>query len=614
MGYAILKNVLFISCIESQDLISIVGSTNIHKYAKNKNLTEEHMNKQKRFTAIMLILLLILSIVEPGKANAKTTSPTLPKNVLIYQGASKIITIKKNGCTINRVSWKQSNTFLSIRILNKTHYKVNAIKSGTTRLTATIVYKRAKQKYTKKMTCKVFIPKKSATVFTPAITAQVNATPFPTMAAASHSPMPLSTTEASETQAPTPKVTFPTNTGIANTLDECEAPTDNSVTTTKPTTPPADTSVTITESPAATIDTSVVTTKPTTPPADASVATTEPTTLPADTSVATTEPTIPPTDQSASTTKEPTSTPVSTETVTTETPNKPTATEVPTTSPGVSSATIAPSPDHQPTGGTPAPTETPAAEGNPDVVLAEYEYEDASRTTIVSCTNKETATKAVIPSSVTTIANEAFVSCEELTTVVIPYGIISIGSHAFMNCSSLTTIYLPNSVREIGPFAFFNCISLEQITFPDSMTTISSGLFVNCCKLKDVSIPKSITTIDADAFAACKSIEEIYLPNSITTINDEAFQSCPKLKRMILPDSVTYIGNKIFQDCKNLTTVVFSNQLKPSKRVANSFEGCDNIINITWKGNVYTNVNPFQAAIYLDEDFEPEYYHPATAT
>lgn len=607
------------------------------------------MNKQKRFTAIMLILLLILSIMEPEKTNAKTTSPTLPKNVLIYQGASKIITIKKNGCTINRVSWKKSNSFLSIRILNKTHYKVNAIKSGTTRLTATILYKRAKQKYTKKVTCKVFIPKKNTTVSTPAITAQVNATPFPKMTAGTHSPMPLSTTEVSETKVPTPKVTFPTNTGIANTLDGCEAPagtsqaptdismttmgpttppadtsvtitkspattTDASMTTTEPTTPPADTSVTTTESPVATIDTSVVTTKPTTPPADASVATTEPTTPPADTSVATTEPAIPPTDQSASTTEEPTSTPVSTETVTTETPNKPTTTEVPTTSPGVSSATIAPSPDHQPTGGTPAPTATPAAEGNSGVVLAEYEYEDASRTTIVSCTNKETATKAVIPSSVTTISSKAFVSCEELTTVVIPYGIISIGSHAFMNCSSLTTIYLPNSVREIGPFAFFNCISLEQITFPDSMTTISSGLFVNCCKLKDVSIPKSITTIDADAFAACKSIEEIYLPNSITTINDEAFQSCPNLKRMILPDSVTYVGNKIFLDCKNLTTVVFSNQLKPSKRVANSFEGCDNIINITWKGNVYTNVNPFQAAIYLDEDFEPEYYHPATAT
>jgi len=73
-------------------------------------------------------------------------------------------------------------------------------------------------------------------------------------------------------------------------------------------------------------------------------------------------------------------------------------------------------------------------------------------------------TSATIPTSVTSIREQAFNSSHEMVSVEIPSSIISIGRLAFFNCSKLSTVKIPASVNFIGDRAFSLCVKLTSIT------------------------------------------------------------------------------------------------------------------------------------------------------
>ena len=64
----------------------------------------------------------------------------------------------------------------------------------------------------------------------------------------------------------------------------------------------------------------------------------------------------------------------------------------------------------------------------------------------------------LIPSTVTSIGNYAFIGCSGLTAVEIPNSVTSIGDSAFEGCRGLTAVEIPNSVTSIGKLAFYLCI------------------------------------------------------------------------------------------------------------------------------------------------------------
>ncbi len=63
---------------------------------------------------------------------------------------------------------------------------------------------------------------------------------------------------------------------------------------------------------------------------------------------------------------------------------------------------------------------------------------------------------------------------------VIPDSVTSIGECAFLECNSLTSIIIPDSVTSIGVCAFAQCNSLTSINIPDSVTTIANHAFAIC--------------------------------------------------------------------------------------------------------------------------------------
>ena len=203
---------------------------------------------------------------------------------------------------------------------------------------------------------------------------------------------------------------------------------------------------------------------------------------------------------------------------------------------------------------------------------------------IVGCNN------TIIPNSVTSIGDNAFLVCSGLTSVTIPNSVTSIGKYAFYNCSGLTSVTIPNSVTSIGYGAFGGCSGLTSVTVDKNngtydsrdncnaiIETSTNKLIVGC---KNTTIPNSVTSIGDGAFAYCSGLTSVTIPNSVTSIGEFAFSHCSGLTSVTIPNSVTSIGEYAFSGCSGLTSVTF-NAEKCTYMGSDSYPVFNDCINLT---------------------------------
>jgi len=174
--------------------------------------------------------------------------------------------------------------------------------------------------------------------------------------------------------------------------------------------------------------------------------------------------------------------------------------------------------------------------------------------------------RVTLPSSLTTISDWAFDSCEELTSIVIPEGVKSIGYRAFYYCTSLTSVVIPASVTDIAGGAFEYCESLTSIVLPNSVTRINERTFVGCISLSSVLMGSNVDRIDNHAFWACSSLTSFVVPDSVTVIGVNAFQNGHKLASVVIGSGVEIIGADAFANCPILTIYCKTSSEKPDWR------------------------------------------------
>jgi len=235
-----------------------------------------------------------------------------------------------------------------------------------------------------------------------------------------------------------------------------------------------------------------------------------------------------------------------------------------------------------------------------------------------------------IPSTVTSIGDNAFMLCSKLTSVIIPGSITSMGKNVFQNCSGLqsaiilspatttgesiflscsglTSISLPNSLTSIGASSFSSCSNITAIAIPTLVTSIGASAFDGCSKLTSVTIPSSVTTLGASIFSSCSALANAILSSSITTIPDYLFWSCSKLQSITIPCSVTAIGASAFSGCSTLTSLSIPSSVKSIGD--NAFYYCNGLnaiysysfspVDLTSIQSVFYNVNKTTCVLYV---------------
>lgn len=133
-----------------------------------------------------------------------------------------------------------------------------------------------------------------------------------------------------------------------------------------------------------------------------------------------------------------------------------------------------------------------------------------------------TATKIVLPNTVTKLAKWSFSASPQLKTVVLSDNIKDIPQECFQSCETLSEIHLPANLESFGMNVFNKCTSLKEITFPASLKTFGTWCFQNT-GLTKVELPEGITTVSEGLFAYNYNLENVVLPSTVTTVGKYAF-------------------------------------------------------------------------------------------
>jgi len=118
----------------------------------------------------------------------------------------------------------------------------------------------------------------------------------------------------------------------------------------------------------------------------------------------------------------------------------------------------------------------------------------------------------------------------------IPSSVTSISYQAFVSCANLTSITIPASVTTIGNYAFDECYNLASVNILANTTSIPNGTFQYCYQLANVTIPASVTSLGQNAFYYCTNLSGVYFSgaNAPASIGSSAYYNDTNLTNYYL--------------------------------------------------------------------------------
>ena len=223
-----------------------------------------------------------------------------------------------------------------------------------------------------------------------------------------------------------------------------------------------------------------------------------------------------------------------------------------------------------------------------------------------NCVNLETIT---FPNNIGAVGGYAFINCTKLnSTITLSEHLRYVGYEAFANCQNLEFVpqaggtLLPSSLTTIANLAFVDCTKfVGPINYPSQDdNTIHHGVFWRT-GVTGVNIPDGITTIEAHAFentTFAESNKVLQIPASVTNIGVGAFANNPGITKVVIANGSNrdlFVDEWAFNNLANLEEVVFGDGLQniTLKYHAFSYNKKTNKVVIPAGANVMVGVESF---------------------
>ena len=259
-------------------------------------------------------------------------------------------------------------------------------------------------------------------------------------------------------------------------------------------------------------------------------------------------------------------------------------------------------------------------------------------------------TSMTIPSSVTRIGASAFYGCASIESISVDAANPNFSSTDGVLFDKLQTTLvnypaskpgsfsIPSSVTKIADRAFVGCSGITSLRIPFSVTTIDYGTyggsgygaFLGCGGLTSISVDAAnpnFSSTDGVLFNKLKTglirypaqrIGPFSIPSSVTIIALGAFHGCTGLTSVTIPASVKGYGSTVFQGCSSLSSIEFMGNA-PELLFADFFDGVPSAMTVkyhtgatgftspTWRGYAVVNLGaaPNRAIGTFDLQFGP---------
>ena len=209
----------------------------------------------------------------------------------------------------------------------------------------------------------------------------------------------------------------------------------------------------------------------------------------------------------------------------------------------------------------------------------------------------------ILPSTLTSIGNNAFESCGSLKNILLPDGLTYIGERAFSECVELTSVNIPSSLSYLAEGTFNENRSLLSIKIPGTVKFIEKEAFNRCSELKEIIIDEGVLYIGNGAFRFCVSFFELLLPVGLEKIDERAFELCVSLLQIHFPEGLISICSESFSGCELLETIQFPSTLLSIGDSA--FENCEGLTEVTFPASLQKMGN---RAFILSNNIESFYF------
>ena len=193
-------------------------------------------------------------------------------------------------------------------------------------------------------------------------------------------------------------------------------------------------------------------------------------------------------------------------------------------------------------------------------------------------------TELLLPNTLKTIGDGAFLGCEKLVEIEIPSSVTSIGDYVFSYCLSLEEVVLPNTIDTIGEYTFAGCSMLNKINL-ENIKTFEMYSFISCVSLENVDL-SNVEIIKEGAFADTEIKGDLSTPN-LKEIENYGFQGAA-ITSIVAPN-LEKIGYYAFQYNEHLVNFVFSNKLSSVGSAA--FNGCTSLESFAYFAEEGTKTN-----------------------